>query len=515
MRAGGNAVDAAAAASLVIGVVNPSSAGLGGGGFMVIYSSADARAHAIDYREQAPAAAGRDMYLHNGRLDTTASRRGGLAVAVPGEAAGLALAVERFGSLPLSKVAAPAIRLAAEGFPIGEHLASQITALRRELEAQPELAGVFLDPEGRPLEAGTIVRRPHLAATLRRFADEGAAPFYRGDIATETAAAVRAAGGVLAASDLAAYRPVERLPVVVDYHRWRVIGMPPPSSGGGVLGEALGILAAYRLADFEHNSATYLHLLAETLKAVFADRARYYGDADFVRVPLGRLLSPAHAAELRARLQAARALPSTAYGPTMPPDDAGTSHISVIDGRGNAVACTTSVNTAFGSLVVVPDRGVILNNTMDDFSLRPGVPNVYGLVGSEANAIAAGKRPLSSMSPTIVLDGATPRLVVGASGGPRIISATLQVVLDVLDFGFDVERAVAAPRIHHQWLPDRLGVEPDIADGVRASLARRGHRITRLVHGAAVQAVEMLRTKEGRVVRAASDPRKGGVAAAY
>ena len=179
------------------------------------------------------------------------------------------------------------------------------------------------------------------------------------------------------------------------------------------------------------------------------------------------------------------------------------------------MACTTSVNTAFGSLVVVPDRGVILNNTMDDFSLRPGVPNVYGLVGSEANAIAAGKRPLSSMSPTIVLDGATPRLVVGASGGPRIISATLQVVLDVLDFGFDVERAVAAPRIHHQWLPDRLGVEPDIADGVRASLARRGHRITRLVHGAAVQAVEMLRTKEGRVVRAASDPRKGGVAAAY
>ncbi len=515
LRAGGNAVDAAAAASLVIGVVNPSSSGLGGGGFMVFYSSADARAHAIDYRESAPSAASRDMYVRGGRLDTAASRHGGLAVAVPGEAAGLALAVERFGKLPLSRVVAPAVRLAAEGFAVGRHLAEQIAAHRDEIAAQPELARVFLDAEGRPRTAGSLLERPRLADTLRRFGQEGAAPFYRGDIAGDIAAAVQAAGGIMTAADLAAYRPLERLPVVVDYRRWRVVGMPPPSSGGGVIGEALGVLAPYRLSDLGFNSATYLHLLAETLKAVFADRARYYGDSDFVRVPLARLLSVDHTAALRARLRAASAVPSSTFGQDAPPDDAGTSHISVIDGEGNAVACTTSINTAFGSFVAVPGRGIILNDTMDDFSVRPGVPNVYGLVGSEANAIAPGKRPLSSMSPTIVLEAASPRLVVGASGGPRIISATLQVMLDVLEFGFDVEHAVAAPRIHHQWLPDRLAVEPGVSEGVRASLARRGHKVVDLTHGAAVQAVELIDTKGEHLLRAASDPRKGGVAAAY
>ncbi|RMD82633.1 MAG: gamma-glutamyltransferase [Candidatus Dadabacteria bacterium] len=512
LRAGGNAVDAAVAASLAIAVVNPSSAGLGGGGFMLIYQRSEGRAHAIDYRERAPLGATPDLYARRGQLNPRLSKRGGLAVGVPGEPAGLALASRRYGRLPLARVAEPAIRLAAEGFAVGPHLAREIARHRDELATVPELAQVFLDANGKPLAAGSRMVRPALAETLARFAAEGAAPFYEGDIAADIVTAVREQGGVMTAKDLAEYRPVERLPVVTSYRRWRVLGMPPPSSGGGVVAEALQVLAAYRLSDLGFGSPTYLHLLAETLKAVFADRARYYGDADFTQVPLIRLLSAEHAAAIRARLRASAATPARQWGSLEAGADAGTSHISVVDAQGNAVACTSSINTAFGSMVAVPGRGIVLNNTMDDFSLRPGVPNVYGLVGSHANAIAGGKRPLSSMAPTIVLQGNDARLVLGASGGPRIISATLQVLLGVLDFGMDVEEAVRAPRIHHQWLPDRLAVEASLDPNVTASLARRGHQIVPLEDGAAVQAVELVSTAGGRMLRAAADPRKGGSA---
>jgi gamma-glutamyltranspeptidase/glutathione hydrolase len=290
--------------------------------------------------------------------------------------------------------------------------------------------------------------------------------------------------------------------------------MPPPSSGGGIIGELLNVLAPYRPGELGFNSATYLHLLAESLKGVFADRARWYGDPDFVEVPLERLLSPQHASEIRRRISAVRATPASAYGEARPSADAGTAHISVVDEQGNAVACTTSINTPFGALISVAGRDIVLNDTMDDFVAAPETANAYGLLGSEQNAIAAGKRPLSSMAPTIVLHGASVRLVAGASGGPLIISATAQVVLDVLAFSMDVRRAVRAPRIHHQWMPDVLAVEDRIPATTRAALHRRGHAIEALDHGAAVQAVEVVE-QDGRLLRAASDQRKGGVAAAY
>ncbi|MFQ5479475.1 MAG: gamma-glutamyltransferase, partial [Candidatus Binatia bacterium] len=375
LRSGGNAVDAAVAASLVIGVVNPSSAGLGGGGFMVVYNSVDGRAHAIDYRERAPAAATPDMYQVDG-VAPRASRRGGLAVAVPGEAAGLEFVLSRFGTMDMAAVAAPAIRLAEQGFEVEAHLAERIDALRQQLAQEASLAAGFLHTDGSPYRQGETLRRPDLARTLRILARRGAGEFYEGEIAEDLVTAVRRSGGLLSRQDLADYRVLERKPLIASYRGMSVIGMPPPSSGGATIAATLNVLSGYRLADLGPNSTTYLHLLIETFKAVFADRAAWYGDPDFVTVPLERLVSMQHALEIRRGLSAIRPAPPDRYGRTITRDDAGTTHVSVLDVNGNAVACTTSINTAFGSMVAVPGRGLILNNTMDDFSARPGVPNV-------------------------------------------------------------------------------------------------------------------------------------------
>jgi gamma-glutamyltranspeptidase/glutathione hydrolase len=516
LRAGGNAVDAAAAAVLASGVVNPASSGIGGGGFMVIFDAKESRAHTVDFRETAPRAASAAMYVHDGKVDAAASKRGGTAVATPGEVAGLAFALQRFGTKSLAEVAAPAIRLARDGFVLEDHLAAMIAAFKTSIAADPGLAAVFLHPDGSPFKSGDVLRRPDLARTLEAIAAKGSGAFYDGEIAADIINTVARSGGFLAREDLAQYRPVLRPPVVVTYGSWRILGMPPPSSGGGLIGESLKVLAPFRPADLGQNSPTYLHVLAETLKGTFADRAAWYGDPDRVRVPLERLLSENHAARIRSHISAAHATPASVYGSEATAADAGTAHISVVDERGNAVACTSSVNTPFGALLSVLGRDIVLNDTMDDFTAQPGVANAYGLVGSEANAIAPLKRPLSSMSPTIVLDGESVRLVLGASGGPRIISATLQVLLDVLTFAMNAEQAVAAPRIHHQWMPDVLLVEDGVPETTRAALARRGHEIRPLEHGAAVQAVEVTRDSEGgRLLRAASDARKGGVAAAY
>jgi gamma-glutamyltranspeptidase/glutathione hydrolase len=391
-----------------------------------------------------------------------------------------------------------------------------IAAFREPIAKDPGLAAVFLHADGSPVVAGEVLRRPALARTLEIVAERGTKAFYDGEIARDVLATVRTGGGLLTDGDLTAYAPVQRPPVVTAFRGWQVVGVAPPSSGGGVIGEALNVLAPYRPQELGRDSVTYLHVLAESLKAAFADRARWYGDPRFVRVPLERLLSPAHAAELRSHISAVKAAPADAFGTAVQAADAGTAHVSVVDGDGNAVACTSSVNTPFGALLSVPGRDIVLNNTMDDFSAQPGVPNAFGLVGSEANAIAAGKRPLSSMSPTIVLDrDGRVRLVVGASGGPRIISATLQVLLNVLEFDMGVGQAVKAPRIHHQWQPATLAVEGGLPDALRASLVRRGHEIETLQHGAAVQAVEVIEDARGRLVRASSDTRKGGAAAAY
>ncbi len=514
LRTGGNAVDAAVAAALASGVVNPSSSGLGGGGFLVVYTAAEGRTHVIDFRERAPKAANRDFFIRDGKADTSASKVGGKAVAVPGEAAGFALALQRFGSKSFAEVAAPAIRLATDGFTVETHLAAQIAHKAADIAAHPGLAGMFLHADGTPVGEGETLYRKDLAATLGVLAEEGSQAFYRGGLAADIIAAANAEGGSLTGEDLHSYRAIARPPLVVPFRRWQLVSMPPPSSGGGTMGEVLSILSPYPLRELGRNSATYLHLLAESFKAAFADRAHYYGDPDFVEVPLSRLLSPGHALSIRRRLSAARALPSLSYGAIMTGRDAGTTHISVVDRFGNGAALTTSVNTSFGSMVVVAGRGIILNNTMDDFSIQPGVPNAFGLVGNEANAVAPLKRPLSSMSPTLVIGEHGLRLVLGASGGPMIITSTVQTTLNVLVFGLDVGEAVDAPRIHHQWMPEVLGVEKSLPEAVRKSLERRGHRIREFRAIGAVQAVEVITQDGKRIVRAVSDARKGGLAAA-
>ncbi len=514
LRAGGNAVDAAVAAALATGVVNPSSSGLGGGGFLVLYTADEGRVHALDFRERAPAAAHRNLYARDGKADTRASKIGGLAVGVPGEVAGFATALKRFGTKSFAEVAAPAIGLATEGFVVQEHLAKQIERAADEMRSHPAIAEIFLRENGTPYKAGEVLKRPGLASTLSLLAREGAEAFYRGPLADEIVAAARNEGGIIGADDLATYATVERQPVTISFNGWTLVAMPPPSSGGGTIAEVLSILAPYRLRDLGSGSVTYLHLLAEALKAAFADRAHYYGDSDFVDVPLARLTSPEHAEKLRSELSAVRARPSSAYGNTAAPHDAGTTHISVIDRWGNGAALTTSVNTSFGSMVAVPRRGIVLNNTMDDFSIQPGVPNAFGLIGNEANAVAANKRPLSSMSPTLVVGKQGLRLVAGASGGPMIISSTLQTVLATIAFGKDIGSAVATTRIHQQWMPEIVGVEPSLDPAVRAGLERRGHALREFQGIGSCQAVEVITVGGKRRVRAASDDRKGGQPAA-
>lgn len=515
--AGGNAVDAAAAAALATGVVNPSSSGLGGGGFAVVWKADERRAYAIDFRETAPRRARADMYLDaSGKVDAEASKTGAAAVGVPGEVRGLASALARHGTMTFAAVAEPAIRLARDGFAIEAHLAKTIARDQRRLAADPSLAKVFLREDGSPKTQGERLVRSDLAATLERLAAAGPDDFYTGEIARDVAAATAGSPFGLDGEDLADYQAIEREPLLLRYRGATIATIGPPSSGGALVGTALAVLGGYDLEALGFASATYLHLLAETLKATFADRAYYYGDPAFIRVPLERLLSPAHAAEIRSKLRAASASPSSSFAPLLDAgSDAGTSHISVVDAEGNAVALTTSVNTGFGSALGVAGRGFVLNNTMDDFAAAPGVANAFGAVGSDANAIAPGKRPLSSMTPLILVEDGRVRLVAGASGGPLIITSTLQTLLAVTDFRLSATDAVAAPRIHHQWLPEFLMVESAVAEATTASLARLGHEVRALPPIASVQAIEVSQREGRRRLLAVSDSRKGGVPAGY
>jgi gamma-glutamyltranspeptidase / glutathione hydrolase len=497
---GGNAVDAAIAVAYAVCVLNLSSCGIGGGGFMLIRDH-DGRVHALDYRETAPALAHRDLYRRDGAVLSELSRIGALAVAVPGEVAGLEAARARFARLPRAELLAPAIALARDGFPIGAHLAGAIAGNLEAIRTAPSLAPLLLHADGSPRAEGETLRLPALAATLAAVARDGADAFYRGPVAAELARTDGQAGGILTARDLATYRVRWRTPVHIRYRGLELFTMPPPSSGG-VLLEILNILAGDDLAAMGPRSPGYLHLLAEAMKHGFADRARWYGDPAFTSVPVARLIAPEYARELRARIRPDRTLATDSYGTV----DHGTSHLSVMDDEGMAVACTTTINTAFGAMLVAGTTGVLLNNEMDDFSIAPGVPNMFGLIGGEANAVAAGKRPLSSMTPVIATDTAGPRFAVGGSGGPLIISAVLQTVLGMVDFGLDPAAAIAAPRIHHQWAPPILGVERGIDAATTAELERRGHATRVLPFAAAVQAV----ARDAGGFTAAADPRKGG-----
>ncbi|MEZ4474059.1 MAG: gamma-glutamyltransferase [bacterium] len=478
LQAGGDAADAAVATALVLGVVQPFASGIGGGGFAVV-ARADGTATTFDFREIAPAAATRDMYLDAaGAVIPDASTVGPRAAAVPGEVAGLWALHQRYGKLPWAEVVAPALALARDGFPVGDLLHERLTAKLDRVAASPGLAADFLDAKGQPWPVGTPIRRPALAATLAAIQARGARGFYEGPVAVELARAMFADGGLITAADLQAYRPKERPPVQGTWRGYDILSMPPPSSGGAVLLQVLKVLEADDLPALGHNSSAYLHRLAEALKHAFADRARVMGDPDFTPVPLDALLGDAAIRRVRAAFKPEATLPREAYGaPVTLPPDGGTSHFSVVDAAGNAVALTTTVNTSFGSTYVAGKTGILLNNEMDDFVAKPGVPNAFGLVGRAANAIAPGKRPLSSMTPTIVRRDGRVILAVGASGGPTIITGTLQVLLNVLAFGLDPRAAVEAPRVHHQWVPEVLMIEPGIPRDVVDALTRRGHAV--------------------------------------
>jgi gamma-glutamyltranspeptidase/glutathione hydrolase len=517
MAAGGNAVDAAVAVGFALAVTLPRAGNLGGGGFMLVHMAGTGETVALDYRETAPAGAGRDMFLGpDGEADSELSRFHGKAVGVPGTAAGMALALERWGTLTLAQALAPAIRLADEGIVVTPALADSLKQAEKRLKRWPASAAAFFKPDGSAYEPGETLRQPDLAATLRRIAELGPDGFYRGDTAERIVAAVQAAGGPMTVEDLSGYEAKAREPVRGDYRGYEVVSMPPPSSGGTHIVQILNILEGFPIGWTGHNSAETIHLMAEAMKLAYADRSEWLGDSDFVDVPLSGLTSEAYAAELRRRIDPWRAAlaEDIAPGRPQPYESDQTTHFSVVDGAGNAVSNTYTINFSYGTGMVADGTGVLLNNEMDDFSAKPGVPNAYGLIGGEANAVAPRKRPLSSMSPTIVLKDGAPFLVTGSPGGARIITTTLQIIMNVIDHGMNIAEATAAPRVHHQWLPDELRVEEGLSPDTLTLLRQRGHAVS--VQAAMGSTQSIMIDPESGVRLGASDPRTpGGLAVGF
>lgn len=491
LRAGGNAIDAAVAVGYALAVVNPCCGNIGGGGFMTL-RLADGRTTFLDFRETAPAAATSGMYLDaDGNVVRGASTNGWRAVAVPGSVAGLDAALTQYGTLPRAQVMAPAIRLARDGFVLVRGDTDIIEAAAARLRREPEVARIFLRPDGTPPQPGDRLSQPDLARTLEAIATRGPEAFYQGAIPDAVAAAARAGGGIVSAADFAAYKVREMAPLSCPYRSWTVVSAPPPSSGGTVICMVLGVLEGYDLRAAGFNAARSVHLMTEALRHAYLDRNTHLGDPDFVRNPLERLLSRDYALAIRAAINTDRATASRDLAPGTPPHERPeTTHYSVADPAGNAVAVTYTINGAFGAGVIAPGTGFLLNNEMDDFTSKPGAPNMFGLVQGEANAIAPGKRPLSSMSPTLLLRDGQLYAVLGSPGGARIISITLQTILNLIDHGMEVQEAVNAPRIHHQWLPDELFAETRaLSPDTRRLLEAMGHKVTEQSTWGAVAAI--------------------------
>lgn len=480
MKRGGNAADAAVATGIALAVVYPRAGNLGGGGFATV-RLADGKATTIDFRETAPAAASRDMYLDaNGQVVPGRSTAGYMAAGVPGTVAGMALLHEKYGSGKLSwaELLEPAYRLAEQGFTVSANLARDLRSSERLLGRFAESRRVFLR-DGRFYEAGETFKQPDLARTLQRLRKDGAAEFYNGETAKLIAADMAANGGTIALADLAAYRAIERPAVTGTYRGHEIITMGSPSSGGVALMQMLGMLEPYDVGSLGFHSAAQIHLFAEVMRRAFRDRAAFMGDADFAQVPTDKLLDQAYIAGLMKDFDPDRATPSEALlaAPAPRAESQETTHFSVVDAAGNAVGITYTINGLYGNGVTVPGAGFLLNNEMDDFTSRVGAPNNYGLIQGESNAIAPGKRPLSSMTPTIVVRDGKPLLVTGSPGGPTIINTVLLVITNVIDFDMSVTGAVDAPRFHHQWQPDTIRYEPNFATSQTIEqLAARGHR---------------------------------------
>lgn len=530
LRRGGNAVDAAVAAAFTLSVVRPYSCGIGGGGFMVIATPGrhgeDPELVALNYRETAPAAVGPDYYVNLG--DELASRYGVHASGVPGTVAGLLYALEHYGTLDRATVLAPAISAAAEGFAADASHVSAESGLSDKFIKYPLLRDP-IEPIWRMMclrgdvKVGDVICNPEQARALQMIADHGADAFYRGPIGDAIVAAMQEHGGPITKSDLAGYKIRIQKPLVGSFRDYRVVSMPPPSSGGVAMQQILGMLDRRweDLAELDHNSPAYIHLLTEAMKHAFADRATWLADSAFVEVPIDDLLEPAYLDRIADSIDLYRTGRPADYGSvSQMRDDHGTSHLSVVDSTGMAVACTETINTGYGSLVAVPGFGFALNNEMDDFTTIPGEPNAFGLIQSDRNLPAAGKRPLSSMSPTIVMRNGRVVLVAGASGGPRIITGTLQVILNCLLFDMTPAEAVSRVRFHHQWMPDRLWLEEAWMDvSTAGALEAYGHETDEREEVGVVQVITcqdpVLGPQEMRRVSAASDPRKGGRPAGY
>jgi gamma-glutamyltranspeptidase/glutathione hydrolase len=480
LKQGGNAVDAAVAIGFALAVVLPEAGNIGGGGFMIIHDAGTGKDTALDFREMAPRKASRDMYLdEKGDVVPDASLYTPLAVGIPGTVAGLTTALRDYGSMKLAAVLAPAIKLAREGYIVSEALAARLNDQKENLAKWQATKAIFFR-DGRPLRVGERLLQKDLANSLQMIARYGPGAFYDGEIGRKIAAEMARHGGYITAADLKRYQVVERKPVTGSYRGYKIVSMPPPSSGGTHIIELLNLLERYPLKDYGPNSAQSIHLMAEAMKLAYADRAEYLGDPDFVSVPVNGLTSRAYADALAANINPDQATPSIRIKPGRPQpyESDQTTHYSVADKYGNVVSTTYTLNLIFGSGIVAAGTGILLNNEMDDFSAKPGAPNAFKLTGGDANAIAPFKRPLSSMSPTIILKDGQPWLVTGGSGGSRIITTTLQTIIDTIDYGMNPAEAAALPRVHHQWMPDLLRIESGISPDTLRLLEQKGYKIS-------------------------------------
>ncbi|WP_174510108.1 gamma-glutamyltransferase [Klebsiella oxytoca] len=509
LRQGGNAVDAAVAVGYALAVTHPQAGNIGGGGFIMLRTK-DGHTTAIDFREMAPEQATRDMFLDDhGNPDSKKSLTSHLASGTPGTVAGFSLALEKYGTLPLNKVMRPAIKLAEEGFTVNDALADDLKTYGSEVIPQHPNSKAIFWKNGEPLKKGDKLVQKQLGKSLELIAGHGPDAFYKGAIADQIAEEMQKNGGLITRADLAGYKAVERTPIAGEYRGYQVFSMPPPSSGGIHIVQILNILENFDMQKYGFGSADAMQVMAEAEKHAYADRSEYLGDPDFVSVPWQALTNKAYAKSIADQIDINKAKPSSQIRPgkLAPYESNQTTHFSVVDKDGNAVAVTYTLNTVFGTGIVAGSSGILMNNQMDDFSAKPGVPNVYGLVGGDANAVGPKKRPLSSMSPTIVVKEGKTWLVTGSPGGSRIITTVLQMVVDTIDFGMNVAEATNAPRFHHQWLPDELRVEKGFSPDTLKLLEQKGQKV---VLKEAMGSTQSIMVGPDGTLYGASDPRSPG-----
>lgn len=512
LKQGGNAVDAAVAVAYALAVTLPRAGNIGGGGFMLVHLAEQNKTIAIDYRETAPAKAHKDIFLdEQGNAVDKLSREHGLAVGIPGTVMGMELALKQYGTMKMAQVIKPAIKLAKDGILVTSDLSNSLAGLKSRITQWPSSAEIFYHADGSNYQVNELLKQPELAQSLSLIAQKGSKGFYQGETAKKIVSAVQNAGGIMSLTDLANYKVIEREPVRGNYRGYEVVSMPPPSSGGIHIIEMLNVLEQFPIDKLGHNTANTLHLMAETMKYAYADRSEYLGDPDFVNVPVKQLTSKEYAKEIASKIAINKTTPSSEIRPgnLAPYESDQTTHFSVIDKWGNAVANTYTLNFSYGSGLVAKGTGILLNNEMDDFSAKPGTPNGYGLIGGDANAVEGNKRPLSSMSPTMVMKDGKPFIVTGSPGGSRIINITLQMIMNVIDHNLNIAEATAAARMHHQWLPDFIWVEHTLNRDTISLLEAKGHKVKVQESIGSTQSIMM--TEQG--LFGASDPRRAGSAA--